>query len=119
MTRSLVTIDLGAIRENARTLAAMQRPSELWAVVKADGYGHGAADVGRAALEGGATAICVATVGEAVPLREALPTSRIVVLGPTTADEVAVARRASRYCRARWYPTAPNPAICPVAIGAM
>jgi len=94
MTRSLVTIDLGAIRENARTLAAMQRPSELWAVVKADGYGHGAADVARAALEGGATAICVATVGEAVPLREALPTSRIVVLGPTTAGEVAVARRA-------------------------
>jgi alanine racemase len=94
MTRSLVTIDLGAIRENARTLAAMQRPSELWAVVKADAYGHGAADVARAALEGGATAICVATVGEAVPLREALPTSRIVVLGPTTTDEVAVARRA-------------------------
>jgi alanine racemase len=94
VSRSLVTIDLGAIRENARTLAAMQRPSELWAVVKADGYGHGAIDVSRAALEGGATALCVATVGEAVPLREALATARIVVLGPTAADEVAVARRA-------------------------
>ena len=94
MARSHVTIDLGAIRENARTLAAMQRPSELWAVVKADGYGHGATDVGRAALEGGATALCVATVGEAVPLREALPTTRIVVLGPTAADQIAGARRA-------------------------
>ena len=81
MPRSLVTIDLAAIRENARTLASMQRPSELWAVVKADGYGHGATDVGRAALEGGATALCVATVGEALSLRDALPTARLV---PTT-----------------------------------
>jgi alanine racemase len=94
VTRSLVTIDLGAIRENARTLAAMQRPSELWAVVKADGYGHGAADAGRAALEGGATALCVATVGEAVNLREALPTARLLVLGPTAAEEVPAARAA-------------------------
>ena len=94
MARSHVTIDLAAIRENARTLAAMQRPSELWAVVKADGYGHGATDVGRAALEGGATALCVATVGEAVQLRDVLPTARLVVLGPTAADEVAVARDA-------------------------
>ncbi len=94
MARSLVTIDVGAIRENARTLAAMQRPSELWAVVKADGYGHGAADAGRAALEGGATALCVATVGEAVGLREALPTARILVLGPTAPEEVVTAREA-------------------------
>jgi alanine racemase len=94
VARSLVTIDLGAIRENARTLAAMQRPSELWAVVKADGYGHGAADVGRAALEGGATALCVATVGEALVLRAALPTARILVLGPTPAEEIASARDA-------------------------
>jgi alanine racemase len=94
VARSLVTIDLGAIRENARTLAAMQRPSELWAVVKADGYGHGAADVGRAALEGGATALCVATVGEAVALREVLPTARILVLGPTTPEETPPAREA-------------------------
>ena len=39
--------------------------AELWAVVKADAYGHGAADVARAALEAGATALCVATVDEA------------------------------------------------------
>ena len=94
MPRSLVTIDLAAIRENARTLAAMQRPSELWAVVKADGYGHGATDVGRAALEGGATALCVATVNEALSLREALPTARILVLGPTASEDVSAAREA-------------------------
>ena len=43
--------------------------AELWAVVKADGYGHGALDCGRAALDAGATALCVATVDEALELR--------------------------------------------------
>jgi alanine racemase len=94
VARSLVRIDLAAIRENARTLAAMQRPSELWAVVKADGYGHGATDAGRAALEGGATALCVATVGEALILRGALPTARVIVLGPTAPEELSAAREA-------------------------
>ena len=46
--------------------------AELWAVVKADGYGHGAVDVSRAALEAGATALCVATLPEALELRAAL-----------------------------------------------
>ena len=73
VTRSLVTIDLGAVRHNARVLADKLEETELWAVVKADGYGHGAADVGRAALEGGATALCVATVAEGVALRAAVP----------------------------------------------
>ena len=63
MQRSLVTVDVGAIRDNARTLAGVLGRAELWAVVKADGYGHGAADAARAALEGGATTLCVATVG--------------------------------------------------------
>ena len=47
VSRSLVTIDLGAVRHNARTLARLLGRSELWAVVKADGYGHGASDVAR------------------------------------------------------------------------
>jgi alanine racemase len=66
--------------------------AELWAVVKADGYGHGALDCGRAALDAGATALCTATVAEAVELRGALPDARILVLGPP--DEVGVAREA-------------------------
>ena len=94
MHRSLVTIDVGAIRDNARTLAGVLGRSELWAVVKADGYGHGALAAGRAALEGGATTLCVATVGEALVLRAALPDARLVVLGPTTPDDVAHARDA-------------------------
>ncbi len=92
--RSLVTIDLGAIRHNARRLRDVLAPAELWAVVKADGYGHGAVDVARAALDGGATALCVATVGEALVVRKALANARIVVLGPLAEPDVAVARDA-------------------------
>jgi alanine racemase len=66
--------------------------AELWAVVKADGYGHGALDCGRAALDAGATALCTATVAEALELRAALPDARLLVLGPS--DDVAAAREA-------------------------
>jgi alanine racemase len=92
--RSLVTIDLGAVRHNAATLARVIDPSELWAVVKADGYGHGAPDVARAALEGGARLLCVATVGEGVSLREGMRDARILVLGPTEPEDVQDARTA-------------------------
>jgi alanine racemase len=95
MARSLITIDLCAIRANARTLAAVLGPADLWAVVKADGYGHGAVDVAGAALEGGATALCVGTVGEALPVRAAHRDARILVLGPTGESEIATAREAS------------------------
>ena len=94
MHRSLVTIDVGAIRRNAARLADIVRPAELWAVVKADGYGHGAVDAARGALEGGATALCVATVGEALALRRGFADIRVVVLGPFADDEVATAREA-------------------------
>jgi alanine racemase len=89
-----VTIRVGAVRRNAQTLARVLDGAELWAVVKADGYGHGAVDCAAAALAGGATALCVATVGEALVLREELPAARIVVLGPTPNRDVARARDA-------------------------
>ena len=92
--RSQIVIDLGALRRNARTLARAAAGAELWAVVKADGYGHGAVDCGRAALEAGARALCVASVGEALALREALPDARLIVLGPTSPEDVAGARAA-------------------------
>ena len=94
MARSTVTIDLGALRANVRRLLEVLEGAELWAVVKADGYGHGAVDCGRAALEAGATALCTATVAEAVELRAALPEARLLVLGPTDEDDVAAAREA-------------------------
>jgi alanine racemase len=92
MHRSEITIDLGAIRHNARRLLEALDGAELWAVVKANGYGHGATDVARAALEAGASALCVVTVAEALELRRELPEVRIIVMCPT--DEVAEAREA-------------------------
>jgi alanine racemase len=90
--RSEITIDLGAVRRNVRRLLAALDGSELWAVVKADGYGHGAADVGGAALAAGASALCVATVPEALELRREFPPARIIVLGPAEGRDVAYAR---------------------------
>jgi alanine racemase len=92
--RSRVVIDLAAVRHNADVLSRFLEPTELWAVVKADGYGHGALDVARAALDGGARALCVATVGEGLPLRVEYPDVRVVVLGPTRPEELPVARDA-------------------------
>ena len=94
MGRSLLTIDLGAIRRNAATLLRALDGAELWAVVKADGYGHGAADVGAAAIDAGATALCVATVPEAVALRAAVGSVRTIVMGPASNGEIATAREA-------------------------
>ena len=94
MARSTVTIDLGAVRRNVRTVLAALGRAELWAVVKADGYGHGSVDVGGAALGAGASALCVATVPEALELRAALGPVRILVFGPASSREMAQARDA-------------------------
>jgi alanine racemase len=94
VARSEITVDLAALRQNVRTLVRVLDRAELWAVVKADGYGHGAADCGRAALEAGATVLCVATVPEALVLRDALPAVRLLVLGPTWPHELTLARQA-------------------------
>lgn len=63
-------IDVGAIEHNVRHLAGVTA-SEVIAVVKADGYGHGALRSARAALAGGAARLAVADVGEALELRAA------------------------------------------------
>jgi alanine racemase len=85
--RSRVTVDLDAVRANVRTLRELAHPAELWAVVKADAYGHGASPVAAAAVDAGAAAVCVAATAEAVALRETLADARIVVLGPTAGRE--------------------------------
>ena len=85
-------VDLGAVRHNVARLAALARPGQLCAVVKANGYGHGAVPVARAALEGGATWLGVALVEEGVELRDAGIEAPILVLSepPLEAmDEVA------------------------------
>jgi alanine racemase len=93
--RSLVTIDLGALRRNVRRLVEAAGGAEVWAVVKADGYGHGASDCADAALGAGATALCVATVPEALALRAHIPEARIIALGPAANREIAWAREAA------------------------
>jgi alanine racemase len=95
MHRSELTIDLAAARRNVRTLLRALEGAALWAVVKADGYGHGAVDVSRASLDAGADALCVATAPEALELRREFPSTRILCLGPLQPKEVAVARDAN------------------------
>ncbi len=95
MHRSEITIDLGALRRNVRTLLRVLEGAQVWAVVKADGYGHGAADVAGAALGAGATALCVATIPEGLALRAEYRIERILVMGPAGSNrEVAQAREA-------------------------
>jgi alanine racemase len=63
-------IDLDAVRRNVRTLKGLTAAGTLFmAVVKADGYGHGAVEVGRAAVSAGADRLGVATVDEGIELR--------------------------------------------------
>ncbi len=77
-------IDLDAIAHNVRELRRITRPSaRLMAVVKADGYGHGAEAVARTALANGADMLAVARIDEGVQLRRAGIDAPILVMGPT------------------------------------
>ncbi|HEY0519546.1 MAG TPA: alanine racemase [Ilumatobacteraceae bacterium] len=88
-------VDLDSIRRNVEVLCAVAAPARLWAVVKADGYGHGAIAVAGAALDGGATGLCVALVQEGVALREAGFDCPILVLSAQPASELPAAIRAA------------------------
>jgi alanine racemase len=95
MHRSELTVDLGAVRRNARTLLRALEGAQLWAVVKANAYGHGAVDIAGVVIDEGAGALCVATVPEALELRLEFPLARILVMGPASSSrEVAEAREA-------------------------
>jgi len=83
-------VDLDALAHNVRVLKARAQGAQLWAVVKANAYGHGAVGVARAALEAGADGLCVVCLEEAEELREAGIGAPILVLGPS---EPAQARR--------------------------
>jgi alanine racemase len=73
-------IDLGALRHNVATLAAHLAPQQLWAVVKADAYGHGAVECARVALQSGAHGLCVALVQEGIELRQAGINAPILIM---------------------------------------
>jgi len=82
-------IDIGAVRHNASLLRRIAAPAELCAVVKADAYGHGAVPVARAALEGGATWLAVATVDEGVALRSAGIAAPILLLSEPSPESMS------------------------------
>jgi alanine racemase len=96
--RALARVNLAAIERNcARLRSQTGEGCLLCAVVKADGYGHGAAPSARAALAGGASMLAVAGAREAVELRAAgLREAPILVMGALSAVELgeALAARA-------------------------
>ena len=94
MHRSEITVDLGAVRRNIATLQRALETREGWAVVTADGSGHGPVDVAGAALDAGAPMLCVATVAEGLELRAAYREVRILVMGPWLSRDLTAARGA-------------------------
>ena len=87
--RNIRTIDLTAIENNMRILrSAVPDTARMLAVVKADGYGHGAAETAKAALRGGADMLAVASVSEGIQLRRAGITAPVLVLGAVTEDDI-------------------------------
>ena len=88
--RNRIEVDLDAIEHNASVLAAAAPDARLCAVVKADGYGHGAAPVAGAALRAGATWLAVAHAREAEVLRGAGLDTPVLLLTEPTPDEVPV-----------------------------
>ncbi len=92
MVRAVARIDLGAVRDNcARLKAELGEGPELCAVVKADGYGHGADACAEAALAGGATRLAVATAGEAAAIGRRLAHVSLLTMGALTPEELDTA----------------------------
>jgi alanine racemase len=91
MVRALARVDVGAIGRNCARLAAAVAPARLCAVVKADGYGHGAVPAARAAQAGGAPWLAVATAVEAAQLRAAGIDGPLLVMGALSDEEIPIA----------------------------
>ena len=91
MERAVARIDYDAVRANCARLKAELATAELCAVVKADGYGHGADGCASAALAGGATRLAVATAGEAEQVGRRFQHVPLLMMGAFTAGEVDAA----------------------------
>ncbi len=85
LTRAVVNLD--AISANVRALRQQAHSAQLMAIVKANGYGHGAVMTARAALGAGADWLGVYSALEGIVLRDAGIRARVLVLGPFTAEE--------------------------------
>jgi alanine racemase len=92
MVRAVARVDTGAVRSNcARLVTELGEGSELCAVVKADGYGHGADACASAALAGGASRLAVATAAEAEAIGRRLPHIPLLTMGALSPQELDVA----------------------------
>jgi alanine racemase len=90
--RAVARIDLGAVRRNCAHLkATLREGAELCAVVKADGYGHGADGCAEAALAGGASRLAVATAAEAAQVGRRLQHVSLLTMGALTSQDLDVA----------------------------
>jgi alanine racemase len=89
--RAVARIDLGAVERNCAELKSALGRAALCAVVKADGYGHGAVPCARAALAGGASWLAVATADEAHELRRHAFRDRLLVMGALSPEELELA----------------------------
>jgi alanine racemase len=90
--RAIAEVNVAAIERNvARLRGALAPGTGLCAVVKADGYGHGAARSAAAALAGGATSVAVATADEAAQLRAAGVQAPVLAMGAISLQELPVA----------------------------
>jgi alanine racemase len=89
--RALARVNLAAIERNVARLRRELDGGVLCAVVKGDGYGHGAVPSAQAALAGGAGWLAVATAPEALQLREAGIRGPILVMGALSSKELPVA----------------------------
>lgn len=74
-------VNLANLRHNLRVMQRVAGGAEVWAVLKADGYGHGAKAVARTLERAGASGVCVALLEEAVELRQAGIKLPILVMG--------------------------------------
>lgn len=89
---SRLVVDAAAIRQNVKKeIERLDPQSELFAVIKADAYGHGLIPVARYTEQAGATGFCVAILDEALTLREAGFAEPILVLGITNVKWAALA----------------------------
>ncbi len=88
MRATWAEIDLDAVRRNVATLRAVAAPAGLCAVVKADGYGHGAVEVAQAALAAGADRLAVALVEEGADLRTGGIDAPVLVLSEAPRDAI-------------------------------
>jgi alanine racemase len=90
--RALARVDVGAVERNCRSLKErVAAETELCAVVKADGYGHGAAACAAAAIRGGASRLGVAAADEAEELRLHFPEIPILIMGALSGGELRTA----------------------------